>query len=238
MDPLRFDGLARRVTEFVPPARLARFAGAALVGAALTGSRAGQRTARAAVCPNRIPKPGYTPSTNGCGPEGGTKFPGRIWGADFATACDGHDVCYGTCNRDRTHCDKEFNDDMHAACAAEGIATYLLTNCTRIADTYFSAVALFGGDAYDAAQSDACTCCGGDACRKKDGTDICCRADQPLCCNGGCWLEGSINCGPYCCPPKTTCCGPEQRCCAEGFECRDDCASGGYACQRIGSGAC
>ncbi len=88
-------------------------------------------------------------------------------------------------------------------------------------------------------QNHAVSCAGeGDACRKKDGFEFCCRVDQPVCCNGGCWLLGSINCGPYCCPPKTTCCGPEQRCCAEGFECRTDCASGGYACNRVGGGAC
>jgi hypothetical protein len=67
----------------------------------------------------------------------------------------------------------------------------------------------------------------------------CCPADRPYCCHGGCWQEGSIDCGGYCCPPRTTCCGPTQRCCAEGFVCKTDCPTNPpYACCRAGATCC
>ena len=64
-------------------------------------------------------------------------------------------------------------------------------------------------------------------------------ADRPYCCHRGCWQEGSIDCGGYCCPPRTTCCGPTQRCCAEGFVCITDCPTDPpYACCRAGATCC
>jgi hypothetical protein len=67
----------------------------------------------------------------------------------------------------------------------------------------------------------------------------CCPADRPYCCQGGCWQEGSIDCGPYCCPPRTTCCGPTQRCCAEGFVCKSGCSTNPpFACCRAGATSC
>ena len=241
MDQIRFDDLARQTTSSPPPGRLLRLVGATLVGAALAGRHLRPRPARAAVCPERVPYYNYTPTTNGCGPEGGVNVPGSIWGADFASACNGHDVCYGTCNRTQEHCDDEFRDDLHAACAAQGWATYLLTNCAQIADVYYAAVALGGQDAYETAQRDACICCTeGDACGPNSaGYEYCCRAAQPFCCHGGCWQVGSIDCGPYCCPPKTTCCGPQQNCCAEGFVCKQGCSGPSpFVCCKVGSATC
>ena len=217
-----------------------RLAAVALAGVALARGRLRPRPARAAVCPERIPDYDYTLTTNGCGPEGGVNVPGRIWGADFASACNGHDVCYGTCNRKKKYCDDEFHLDLRAACAAQGWATYLLTNCTEIAGVYYSAVALGGGDAYAKAQNDACECCTeGDACGPNSaGYECCCQKGRPFCCDQKCCEQEPKKYGAYCCPAKTTSCGPVEKCCVEGFECRTDCASGGYACQRIGSGPC
>ncbi len=58
-----------------------------------------------ASCPpdmNKQPKPGNTPSMNGCGPEGGSiKIPQGYGRADYTSSCNGHDVCYEECNRQR-----------------------------------------------------------------------------------------------------------------------------------------
>lgn len=57
-------------------------------------------------CPKKIPKQNYTPTENGCGPEGGVFGTGinavpnsPMYLADFTEPCNDHDTGYGTCNR-------------------------------------------------------------------------------------------------------------------------------------------
>jgi RHS repeat-associated protein len=60
-----------------------------------------------------MPRPNYNPATNynGCTGIG----PGQF---DITSACNTHDVCYGTCHSDRAACDRQFLEDMRARCEA------------------------------------------------------------------------------------------------------------------------
>jgi hypothetical protein len=52
------------------------------------------------------------------------------------------------------------------------------------------------------------TCCGG-----QSGTAFCCDASRPVCICGGCWQEGSTDCGDgHCCGPDLVCCGTDHCC--------------------------
>jgi hypothetical protein len=112
------------------------------------GASCEQRTAN--------PKPGYSPLTNGC------SAPLGIGGGpyDFTSACDTHDICYGTCGADRYECDYDFWVDMRQICygasrrpGASNI--YSLVACTNLADAYYRAVATFGESYYQSGQDDS-----------------------------------------------------------------------------------
>lgn len=94
------------------------------------------------------PRPGYNPTTNGCGPISSVVFTGflNILAPQFLKACNGHDRCYGecsmpaiiskivqtrlivlrtpfillgTCNSNRDACNNVFFKDMAAACNSD-----------------------------------------------------------------------------------------------------------------------
>jgi hypothetical protein len=107
---------------------------------------------------------GYTPTANGCGPENGPSVPNyfyyyRLWGPTdvfpFINACNPHDICYGTLGMSRATCDNQFLSNLLAICSANGRSWASRTYCQGLAYTYYSAVALFGGWASDAAQAKA-----------------------------------------------------------------------------------
>lgn len=119
-----------------------------------------------ATCPpgtNKQPKPGNTPSWNGCGPEGGSiKIPQGYGSADYTSSCNGHDVCYEECGTPKATCDDVFLEDMYDSCAAAypGVLKALLRmGCYERAYVYYQAVATFGDDAWLAGQKKACECC-------------------------------------------------------------------------------
>ncbi|HOX23873.1 MAG TPA: hypothetical protein PLL10_10430, partial [Elusimicrobiales bacterium] len=67
------------------------------------------------LCPNRKPKPGYTPATNGCGPSWFQQIPDfppilncQLEMNVFNTACNEHDSHYGTCGFDKNYADQLF----------------------------------------------------------------------------------------------------------------------------------
>jgi RHS repeat-associated protein len=142
---------------------------------AQTGCKTGQKQ-----CPNN------KPSSNGCGTDGwkGKLVPERpFWMIDFASACNKHDICYGTCGNDKGTCDREFLGDMQLACELEygvneivfpgyGAADQLLENmrkldprvirhktCMKLAQAYYTAVSAAGAGPYKDAQTQACKCC-------------------------------------------------------------------------------
>jgi RHS repeat-associated protein len=95
------------------------------------------------------------PSSNGCGAQGGTQFPGDFGLWDFTPACDGHDNCYGTCGSNKSDCDNQFLADMLSVCEAYVLLPSLYNTCAALAATYYAAVVAAGQDAFDAAQA----CC-------------------------------------------------------------------------------
>lgn len=111
-------------------------------------------------CPNRVARPNYFPSYNGCGSKGGIRFPDSPSGADFSIACNYHDICYGFCNKDKSFCDSLFYHEMIAACTEKHAGnSEALEKCGTAAALYYLAVAEFGEFAYDDAQKEGCICC-------------------------------------------------------------------------------
>lgn len=99
-------------------------------------------------------KKDYRPPTNGCSTP---------WGGDgfflFTTACNKHDVCYGTCGSDRAACDKAFLDAMVEHCRAinVGLLGQLgYVACLEEAGAFYRAVRFAGQSYWNAAQNDAC----------------------------------------------------------------------------------
>jgi len=131
----------------------------------------GFRTPYRPDCLNLVPKLNYTPTVNGCGPEGGVFGTGinavpnsPLYLADFTEACNGHDRGYGTCNRPKEVTDTQFLVDMYTTCAnkysGSGVfGAILLVQCFQAAQTYHDAVSNLGDDAYKAGQEAACDCC-------------------------------------------------------------------------------
>lgn len=122
-------------------------------------------------CPNPVTKPNYTPTVNGCGPEGGVFGTGinavpnsPLYLSDFTEACNGHDRGYGTCTRPKNDTDGHFRTDMFAACGSTHsgsgmFSTMLRIQCKHAAQTYHKAVSDLGEEAYQAGQAAACDCC-------------------------------------------------------------------------------
>jgi len=117
-------------------------------------------------CPpntDKRPKPGNTPTVNGCGPEGGSiKIPQGYGSADYTSSCNTHDICYEDCSASKGECDLNFLDDMYDSCAAAypgALNALRRFGCYERAYIYYQAVSQFGDDAYIAAQYKACECC-------------------------------------------------------------------------------
>jgi Leucine-rich repeat (LRR) protein len=117
-------------------------------------------------CPNRIPRPGYeVPNPNGCGPSWLNVNSIKVPPADFLPACNGHDTCWGTFNKDlpghKERCDESFHNQMREIC----VATFNnveqeseLEECLSEARGFFNWV-LRGGIVYNNAQEKASLCC-------------------------------------------------------------------------------
>jgi len=94
---------------------------------------------------------------NGCG----TEFTGELdlSGGRFnmTGCCNGHDVCFDTCNTDYDDCDETFKRCMHEKCRAEYADS---DACHEVADLYYNGVRLFGCGLYEHTQSEACICPG------------------------------------------------------------------------------
>lgn len=242
MDDNRFDALARALG-----ARLPRRAIVRALAATPTLDTVPVRSARAAeVCPSRVPRPGYTPTTNGCGPAsfGSQIIPQRYGKARFGPSCNRHDACYGTCNADRNQCDRDFQIDLKRACYAAypGRANHReAVDCSNRAQRYHDAVRTFGAGAYATAQEEACICCDdrdpdfptGPRC----GTGSAARCCEPrqTCVDGKCCdADGACDCGPS--ARRRALGAATALCCADGREpCGDRCCSSGETCS---SGRC
>jgi hypothetical protein len=138
----------------------------------------------------RKPAPGHPPTVNGCGPEKFTALiehgiiPQGFGDADFrnggcpanqSCGCNQHDVCYGTCNSDKSACDEAFKKDLNTSCenaypvdprgrdaCPDGLCfsnNQRSAMCHNRARKYYSLVKEVGQSAYDTAQKVACQCC-------------------------------------------------------------------------------
>jgi hypothetical protein len=165
-----------------------------------------------AACPNRVRHPGYVPQANGCGAAAGPKFPDRFppgspTGANFGRCCNAHDICWGTCNSNKSDCDSFFLDCLKDECrtAFLPLRPGQYTACLGAAQAYFIGVSRTGAGmtAYEAAQKDACDCCAGNTC------------------SGGTCPQGQVPCagsrGTNCCNVNVTCCDGD--CCDPGQTC-------------------
>jgi hypothetical protein len=128
-----------------------------------------------ALCPNRVPHPGFVPTANGC-----TGVPNNpmavLHSLDQAylnshlnkgwitTACDGHDLCYDGCNNEKSFCDSNLGTDIDKVCfqdfSGSGEGLYLL-ECLGLSKVYEGVVRTPLFPFYDNAQKKACDCCGG-----------------------------------------------------------------------------
>jgi hypothetical protein len=128
-------------------------------------------------CPsNRYPIPGFEETrTDGCSrgnplnPNNPTD-PSELCGAHFRFGssdiadplpCNGHDVCYATCNTTQGQCDSAFLHDMFAVCEqpVSGPCALLVEDCLGWAESYAAAVAGFGEEGWIMGQNRSCQCC-------------------------------------------------------------------------------
>lgn len=126
-------------------------------------------------CPNMVPNPRHTPSSNGCGippfvSDGYTMYCNNTYRADFGPYCDAHDICYDTCKSDRITCDTNFYSGMRSVCETfRSYARSHVGQCpnwpTEYVDceddrSYFkSFVVNAGKSAWKSSQKKACNCC-------------------------------------------------------------------------------
>jgi len=112
----------------------------------------------------RSEEQGEEPTSNGCGSAGSEwvpdSFPG---GVDFSSACNNHDICYGTCGSSKGTCDDSLRQDMRDACDA-GLSYWNIPGraaCYATAHTYYLAVREAGSDPFKEAQDNHCKweCC-------------------------------------------------------------------------------
>lgn len=115
-------------------------------------------------CPDRIQRPGYQASQNGCGAPGGEWVPDTdlLQRISFTPCCTIHDHCYQICQADRLNCDGQLTACMARLCADNiplDLAILHLAACFSQADIYGLAVMAVAGPGFNDAQRQACQCC-------------------------------------------------------------------------------
>ena len=109
-------------------------------------------------CTNRVPNPYWTPQPDGCSAPLLGDNPAGCPNTNFHEVCDQHDICYQTCNNQKTTCDSAFGNALMNFCA--GVPQGKCRNdCIYWASWYVWAVGEFGYIFYAADQSAACACC-------------------------------------------------------------------------------
>lgn len=83
-----------------------------------------------------LPKPGYTPTANGCGPDNPrfTKFNSLINTTFVYPCCVAHDMCFGSCNADFDMCNSQFQQCLNDRCDQ---GSY----CSIVTPLYYAGVA-------------------------------------------------------------------------------------------------
>ena len=101
-----------------------------------------------------MPLPGFG-SSCGSGPST-INIPDSFGRANFTSACNRHDECYGTCGANKGECDRVFYNQMLKECSKYGTTG----GCAAAARAYYEAVSRSGSDSYNKAQKEACDSCG------------------------------------------------------------------------------
>ncbi|KAJ3484328.1 hypothetical protein NLG97_g7082 [Lecanicillium saksenae] len=102
---------------------------------------------------------GVPPTSNGCGPEGGV-----VLGLDlipdlwFGQCCNGHDLCYGTCDESFDSCNTDFHTCMKESCVGQKLTGLKRLTCETGADMYYHYVDTKGRKPFDAANKYSCVC--------------------------------------------------------------------------------
>lgn len=200
-----------------------------------TGVQTKNPIADLARCPDRQKRPNYTCVDNGCGAEGGTALPDSYGAANWLDCCNSHDCCWGKCREDRDGCDATFRDCIRARCDAAyppsmvplpgGIGSYdqnfrVRSMCRARANLGYAAVQSFvGSNAYNAAQQNACDCCGTQNCPTCPGGTC---SSLPSCQDPGCVCFQTVEGRGFCHLPQS--CSGLARCssssnCPAGWAC-------------------
>lgn len=81
---------------------------------------------------------------------------------NFLNACNNHDICYGSCDKNKDFCDSRFRIELLAECSKFKWRIFTKIKCIILAKVYHLAVSKGGGSAFDAAQDEHCKweqCC-------------------------------------------------------------------------------
>jgi len=95
--------------------------------------------------------------SSGCGSGWSWYLTPNLW---FKEACNNHDKCYDTFGKSKNDCDKQFHNEMLAACSREFPSVFQKISgqratCNGLADTYYTAVLEKGWESYRKAQANA-----------------------------------------------------------------------------------
>jgi len=99
-------------------------------------------------------RPGYKPSTNGCGSYG-VNVDFRLC-SYLTTCCNSHDICYGTCKKSRDQCDDSFRDCTQRPPSSLNAAAKL--TCKVAGQAMYGIVRVAGCPAFKSSQDEACIC--------------------------------------------------------------------------------
>ena len=82
----------------------------------------------------------------------------------FTECCNKHDICYDTCNKERSSCDKNFKECLKDSCHHDTLikkhSRKKLSECEGIADVMYAGTMGLGCGSFLEAQRNACLCNG------------------------------------------------------------------------------
>jgi len=113
-----------------------------------------------------IPRRNYSPTSNGCGAYE-MQLPRDLF-PPLTKCCDVHDICYGTCGKERADCDEKLKTCMDELCDSvveklkkrqtKSAAKDSRKVCMSTNSLLYAGVTTLGCQAYLEAQKQACTC--------------------------------------------------------------------------------
>lgn len=119
-------------------------------------------------CSDRFndPSSSMTPTSNGCGAEGGFSLPNSFFGVSVVGCCNYDDLCYSNCRRLKSDCENVFGECLTGRCGAFGNSAAMWLFCLSVARTAATQHAYWGYAAWKAAQEYYCWCdCDGQCAR-------------------------------------------------------------------------